>query len=219
MRRGEKTEFAWENVNVIQSEIVVVQLLTHVWLFETPRPGNKPGSALYSTISRSLLKFMPFESVILLNYLILFCPLLLSPSIFPSIRVFSRELALCIRWPKYWSFNFSISLSNEYLGLTSFRIDWFDLLAVQGTLESFLQHRNSKASILHHSAFFMVQLLHPYMATGKSIVLTIWTFVSKAMSLLFDMLSRFAIAFLPRNKYLLISWLQSMSTVILKPKR
>ena len=153
------------------------------------------------------------------NHLVLCYPLLLLPSIFPSIRVFSNELALCIRWPKYWSFSFSISPSNEYSGLISFRMDWFDLLAVQGTLTSLLQHHTSKASILRHSAFFMVQLSHPYMITGKIISLTRWTFVGKVMSLLFNMLSRFVIAFLPRSKCLLISWLQSPSAVILEPKK
>ena len=135
------------------------------------------------------------------------CPLLLLPSIFPSIRVFA-SVSFCIKWPKYWSFNFSISPSNEYSGLIFFRIDSFDLLAVQGTLKSLIQHRGSKASILWHSAFFMVQLSHPYMTTGKTIALTIPTFVSKVMSLLFSMLSRLLIAFLPRSKHLLISWLQ-----------
>ena len=153
------------------------------------------------------------------NHLVLCYPLLLLPSIFPSIRVFSNELALCIRWPKYWSFSFSISPSNEYSGLISFRMDWFDLLAVQGTLTSLLQHHTSKASILQHSAFFMVQLSHPYMITGKTISLTRWTFVGKVISLLFNMLSRFVIAFLPRSKCLLISWLQSPSAVILEPKK
>ena len=153
------------------------------------------------------------------NHLVLCYPLLLLPSIFPSIRVFSNELALCIRWPKYWSFSFSISPSNEYSGLISFRMDWFDLLAVQGTLTSLLQHHTSKASILRHSAFFMVQLSQPYMITGKIISLTRWTFVGKVMSLLFNMLSRFVIAFLPRSKCLLISWLQSPSAVILEPKK
>ena len=153
------------------------------------------------------------------NHLIFYCPLLLLPSIFPSIRVISNELALCIRWPKCWSFSFSISPSNEYSGLIPFRIDWFDLLAVQGTLKSLLQHHSSKASILRHSAFFMVQLSHPYMATGKTIALTIWTFVSKVMSLLFNMLSKFVITFLPGSKCLLISWLQSPSAVILEPPK
>ena len=133
--------------------------------------------------AQNLLKLMPIESVMPSNHRILCCPLILLPSIFPSIRVFSNELALCIRWPKYWSFNFSISPSNEYSGLISFRIDLFDLLAVQGTLKSLLQHHSSKASILWHSAFFMVQLSHPYMSTGKSIALTIWNFVSKVMYL------------------------------------
>ena len=135
----------------------------------------------------------------------IFCrPLLFLPSIFPSIRVFSIESVLCIRWPKYWSFSFSISPSDDYSGLISFRIDWFDLLAVQGTLKSLLQHHSSEASILHHSAFFIVQLLHPYMTTGKTIALSRWTFVGKVMSLLFNMFSRFVIAFLPRSKHLLI---------------
>ena len=137
------------------------------------------------------------------NHLILLHPLLLLPSIFPTIRVFSSESALCIRWPNYWSI--SISLSNEYSGLISFRMDWFDLLAVQGTLKSFLQHHSSKASILRLSAFFMVQLSYPYVTTGKTTALTIWTFVSEVMSLLFNMLSRFVIAFLPRSNHLLIS--------------
>ena len=141
------------------------------------------------------------------NHLILCHPLLLLPSIFPSIRVFSNELALRIRWPKYWSFRFNISPSNEYSGLISFRMDWLDRLAVQGTLKSFLQHHSLKASILLCSAFFIVQLSHPYMTTGKTIALTRWTFVGKVMSLLFNMLSRLVIAFLPKSKRLLISWL------------
>ena len=139
------------------------------------------------------------------NHLILYCPLLLLPSIFPSIRVFSNELVLCIRWQEYWSFSFSISPFNEYSGLISFRMNWFHLLAVQGTLKSLLQHHSSKASFLHRSVFFMVQLSHQYMTTGKTIALTRWTFVGKVMSLLFNMLSRLIIAFLPRNKCLLIS--------------
>ena len=151
------------------------------------------------------------------NHLILCRPLLFLPSIFPSIRVFSNESVLRIRWPKYWSFSFNISPFNEYSELISFRIDWFDLLAVQGTLKSLLQHHTSKASILWCSAFFIVQLSHPYMTTGKTIALTRWTFVSKVMSLLFDMLSRLVITFLPRSKRLLISWLQSPSAVILEP--
>ena len=146
-------------------------------------------------------------------------PLFLLPSIFPSIRIFSYESALHIKGPKYWSFSFSISPSNEYSGLISFRIDKFDLLAVQGTLKSLLQNYSSKASFLQHSAFFIVQLSHPYMTTGKTIVLTRWTLVSKVMSLFFNMLSRLVIAFLPKSKHLLISWLQSPSTVILEPKK
>ena len=153
------------------------------------------------------------------NNLILCHPLLLLPSIFPSIRVFSNESVLCIRWPKYWSFSFTISPSNEYSGLISFRIDWFDLLVVQETLRSLLQHCSSKASILRCSAFFMVQLSNPYMTTGKTIVLTRQTFVGKVISLLFNMLSRLVIAFLPRIKLLLISQLQAPSSMILEPKK
>ena len=145
---------------------------------------------------------MSIESVMLINHLILCHPLLLLPSIFPSIGVFTNESALCIRWPKYWSFSFSIIPSNEYSGLISFRIDWFDLLAVQGTLKSLLQHPSWKASVLQCSAFFMVQLLHPYMTTGKTTALTKLTFVGKVMSLLFNALSRFVLAFLPRSKCL-----------------
>ena len=151
------------------------------------------------------------------KHFILCHPPLLLPSIFPSIRVFSNESALRIRWPKYWSFSFNISLSNEHLGLISFRMSWLDLLAVQGTLKSLLQHHSSKASILWCSAFFIVQLSHLYMTTGKTIALTRWTFVGKVMSLLFNMLSRLGITFLPRSKRLLISWLQSPSAVILEP--
>ena len=152
------------------------------------------------------------------SHLILCYPFLLPPSIFPSIRVFSNESALCIRWPKYWSFSFS-SLYNEYPGLISFRIDWFDLLAVQGTLKSLLKHHSSNASVLQCSAFFIVQLSHPYMTTGKTIALTRQTFVGKVMSLLFNMLSRFVRAFLLRSKHLLISWLQSPSAVVLEPPK
>ena len=160
---------------------------------------------------------MSIESVMPFNHLILCCPLLLLPSIFPSIRVFSNESVLHIRWPKYWSFSFNICPSNEYSGLISFRVDWLDLLAVQGTLKSLLQHHSSKASILWHSALFAVQLSHPYMTTGKTIALTRWIFVGKIMSLLFNMLSRLVITFLPRSKHLLISRLQSPSAVILEP--
>ena len=159
------------------------------------------------------------DSVMPSNHLILCHPLLLLPSIFPSIRVFSNESVLRIRWPKYWSFSFNISPSNEYLGLISFRMDWLDLLAVQGTLKSLLQHHTSKASILQRPGLLMVQLSHPCMTTGKTIALTRWTFVGKLMSLLFHMLSRLVIAFLPRSKRLLISWLQSPSAVILEPTK
>ena len=158
-------------------------------------------ASLSITNSQSLLKLMPIESVMPSNHFILCHPLLLLPSIFPSIRVFPNESVLHIRWPKYWSFSFSISPSNEYSGLISFRIDWLDLLAVQ-----VLQHHSSEASVLQHSAFFMVQPSHPYMTTGKTIALTRWTFVGKVVSLLFNMLSNFVIAFLPRSKRLLISF-------------
>ena len=171
------------------------------------------------TNSWSLPKLMSIESVMPSNHLILCHHLLLLPSIFPSTRVFSNETALHIRWPKYWSFSFNISSSNEHSGLISFRKDWLDLLAVQGTLKSLLQHHSSKASILWHSAFSMVQLSHPYMTTGKTIALTRWAFVGKVMSLLFNMLSRLVITFLPKSKCLLISWLQSPSAVILEPPK
>ena len=156
---------------------------------------------------------MPSNCLILCHHLL--CP----PSIFPSNRVFSNEAALCIRWPKYWSFSFNISPSNEYSGLISFRMDWLDLLVVHGTLKSLLQHHSSKASILWHSAFFIVQLSHLYTTTGKTIALTRWIFVNKVMSLLFNMLSRLVITFLPRSKRLLLSWLQSPSAVILEPSK
>ena len=162
---------------------------------------------------------MSIELVIPSSHLILCHPLLLLPPIPPSIRVFSSESTLCMRWPKYWSFSFSISPSSEHPGLISFRMDWLDLLAVQGTIKSLLHHHSSKASILQHSAFFTVQLSHPYMTTGKAIALTRWTFVGKVMSLLFNILSRLVITFFPRSKHLLISWLQSPSAVILEPKK
>ena len=162
---------------------------------------------------------MSIELVMSSNHLILCHPLLLLPSIFPSIRVFSNESALCIRWPKYWSFSFCSSPSNEYSGLISFRMDWLDLLAVQGTLKSLLQQHSLKASILQHSAFFIVQLSYPYMTNGNTIALTRWTFFGKVMSLFLNMLSRWIIAFLPRSKRLLISWLQSPSAVILEPRK
>ena len=164
-----------------------VQSFSHVRLFVTSWTAARQAS-LSITNSQSLLKLMSIESVMLSNHLILYCLLLLPPSVFPSIRVFSNESLLCIRWPKYWSFSFSISPSNEYSGLISFRIDWLDLLTVQGTLKSLLQHHGSKASILWRSAFFIVQLSHPYMTTGKTIALTRQSYVSKVMSLLFNRL-------------------------------
>ena len=173
-------------------------------------------ASLSITNSQSLLKLLSIVSVMPFNHLILCCPLLLPPSIFPSIKVFPNESVLPIRWRKYWSFSFSMSPSNEYSGLISFMREWFDLLAVQGTLKSLLQHHSSKASILQHSAFFIVQLSHPYMTTGKTTALIRWTFVGKLMSLLFNMQSRMVITFLSRSKCLLISWLQSASAVILE---
>ena len=184
----------------------------------TPRTAACQAS-LFITNSWSPPKPMSIVSVMPSNHVILCRPLLLLPSIFPSIRVFSNESALRIRWPKYWSFSFSISPSNENPGLISFRMDWFNLLAVQGTLKSLLQHHSSKASILQRSALFIVQLLHPYMTTGKTIALTRGTFVGKVMSLLLNMLSRLVLTFLPRSKCLLISWLQSPSAVTLEPPK
>ena len=193
-----------------------VQSLSRVQLFATPWTAAREAS-LSITNSRSLPKPMSIELVMPSNHLFLCCPFL-SP-VFPSIRVFSNESALHIRWPKYWSFSFNISPSNEHPWLISFRMDWLDLLAVQGTLKSLLQHHSSKASILRCSAFFIVQLSHPYMTTGKTITLTRRTFVDKVMSLLFNLLSRLVITFLPRSKRLLVSWLQSPSTVILEPRK
>ena len=190
-----------------------VQSLSRVWLSATSRTAACQAS-LSITNSRSLLKLMSIELVMPSNHLILCGPLLLLPSIFPRIKVFSSESVLCIRWPKYWSFSFSISPSNDYSGLISFRMDWLDFPAVQGTLKSLLQHHSSKASILRCSAFFMVQLSHPYMTTGKTITLTRRTFVGKVMSLLFNILSRLIITFLSKSKRHLISWLQSPSAVI-----
>ena len=193
-----------------------VQSLSHVRLCD---PMNcRRQVSLSITNSRSSLKLTSIESVIPPSHLIL-CPLFLLPPIPPSIRVFSNESTLRMRWPKYWSFSVSIIPSKEHPGLVSLRIDWLDLLAVQGTLKSLLQYHSSKASILWHSAFFIVQLSHPYMTTGKTIALTRRTFVGKVMSLLLNMLSRLVITFLPRNKRLLISWLQSPSAVILEPKK
>ena len=175
-------------------------------------------ASLSITNSRNLLKLMSVESVMPSNHLILCRPLLLT-SVFPSIRVFSNESVLRIRWSKYWSFSFSISPSNEHSGLISFKMNWLDLLVVQGTLKSLLQHHSSKASILQCSAFFMAQLLHPYVTTGKAIALTRQTLVGKVVSLLLNMPSRLVIAFLPRSKHLIISWLQSPSAVVLQPPK
>ena len=170
------------------------------------------------TNSGSLFKLMSIELVMPSNHLILHHPLLLPPSILPRIRVSSNESVLCIRWPKYWSFSVSISPSNEYSGLISFRLDWLDLHAIQGTLKSLLQHHSSKASVLQHSPFFIVQLSHPYVTTGKTMSITRWNFVGKVMSLLFNMLSRLVIIFLSRSKSLSISWLQLPSAMILEPQ-
>ena len=186
--------------------------LSHVQLFATPWTAACQASLSF-TISQSLLKPMSIEAVRPSNHLILHHHPLLLSSIFPSIRVFSKELALCIRWPKNWSFSFNISSSSEYSELTFFRMDWLDLLQVQGTLKSLLQHHSLKASIVQLLAFFMVQLSHPYMTTGKTIALTIWNFVDKVMSLLFNTLSGFVTAFLPRSNCLLLSWLQSPLSV------
>ena len=177
--------------------LFLVQLLSPVQLIVTPWTAAHQAS-LSITNSQILLKLMSIELVMPSNHLLLCRPLLLLPSLFPRIRVFSNESVLCIRWPKYWSFSFSISPSNEHPGLISFRMDWLDLLVVQGTLRSLLQHHSSKASILWGSAFFTVRLSHPYMTTGKTIALAIWTFVGEVRSLFFNMLSKFVIAFLPR---------------------
>ena len=181
-----------------------IQSVSHIWLSATPRTAAQK-APLSSTISWSLLKFQSIESVMLSNHHILCHHLPLLPSIFASINVFSSEPALPIRWPKYWSFSFSIGPSSEYSGLISFRIDWFELLVVQGSLKSLLQHHNSKASLFQCSSFILVQLSHPYTTTGKTIALTIWTFVSKVVSLFLNTLSSFVIAFLPRSKRLWIS--------------
>ena len=195
-----------------------VQSLSRVRLFATSWIAARQAS-LSITNSRSLLKLMSIESVMPSNHLILCRPLLLLPPVPPSIRVFSNESTLLMRWPKNWSFSFNISPSNEHPGLISFRMDWLDLLAVQGTLKILLQHHSSNASILWHSTFFTVQLSHPYMTTGKTIALTRRTFVGKVMSLLFNILSRLVITFLPSNKCLSISWPQSPSAVILEPRK
>ena len=200
------------------SDSCSAQSLSHVQLFETPRTAAYQAS-LSITNSQSLLKLMSIESVMPSNHLVLCHPLLLPPSIFPSIRVFSNESVLRIRRPKCWSFSFSISPSNEYSGLISFRMDWLDLLAVPETLKSLILCHNSKASILRCSAFFIVQISHPYMTTGKTIASARRTFVDKVISLLFNMLSRLVITFLPRSKCLLKSWLQFPSAVILEPSK
>ena len=194
------------------------QSLSRVRLFATPWIAARQTS-LSITNSWSLLKFKFIELVMPSSHLILCRPLLLLPPIPPSIRVFSNESTLPMRWPKYWSYRFSISPSNEHPGLISFRMDWLDLLIVQGTLKSLLQHHISKASVLRHSVFFTVQFSHPHMTTGKTIALTRQTFIGKVMSLLFNMLSRLVVTFLPRSKHLLISWLQSPSAVILEPQK
>ena len=198
-----------ENDNLIGLWILSQLLFfSHSVMSDPATPWTAANQAsLCFTVSQSLLKLMSIESVMPSNHLIFCRPLLLLPSIFTSTRVFSNESVLHIRWPKYWSFGSSISPSNEYSGLISFRINWFDLLAVQRSLKSLLQYHSSKASILWLSAFFMVHLSHPYMTTGKTIALTRWTFIGKMMSLLFNTPSRFVIAFLPRSKHLLISWL------------
>ena len=210
MGKNSKLKFIWVVSSVQFSRSVVSNSATS-W------PAARQAS-LSVTHSQSLLKVMSIESVISSNHLILCHPLLL-PSIFPSIRVFSNESALCIRWLRYWSFSFNISPTNEHPRLISFRIGWLNCFTLQGTLKSLLQHHSSKASILQHSAFFIVQLSYPYMTTGKTIALTRWTFVDKVMSLLLNMLSRLVITFLPRSKRLLISWLQSPSAVILETKK
>ena len=196
----------------------IVQALSHVQFFVNPWIIERQ-AFLSFTIFWSLLKLMSIESVMPSNHLVLCCSLLLLPSIFHSIRVFLNESFLCIKRPKYWNFIFSISPLNEYSGLISFWIDCFDLLAVQGTLKYLLQHHNSKASVVQHSAFFMVQLSHPYVIARKTIALTRQTFFGKVICLLFNTMSRFVIAFLPRSKHLLISYLQSQSAVILKLKK
>ena len=207
---------AWIKANSVQFSSV--QSISCVQRFATPWITAHQVS-LSITNSQSFLKLMSIESVMPSSHLILCRPLLLPPPIPPSIRVFSNESTLRMRWPNYWSFSFSISPSNEHLGLISFSMDWLDLLAVQGTLKSLLQHQSSQALILQRSTFFTVQLSHPYMTSGKTIALTRQTLVGKVMSLLFNMLSRLVIAFLPRIKHLLISWLRSPSGLILEPKK
>ena len=197
------TEATWHKLFIYLHQLSSVQLLSRVQHFVTPWTAARQGSLSINN-SRSSLKLTSVESVMPSNHIILCRPLLLPPSIFPSIRIFSNESALCIRWPKYWSFSFNISLSKEYPGLISFRMDCLDLLAVQGTLKNLRQHHSSKVSILQFSAFFIVHFSHPYKTTGKTIALTRRTFVGKVMPLLFNMLSRLVITFLPRSKHLLI---------------
>ena len=202
--------------NIIRQAFPTVSSVqfSHSVMSDSATPRTAAPGLVSITNSQSSPKPMSIEWVMPFNHLNLCRPLLLLPSIFPSIRVFSNESALRMRWPKYWHFSFNISPSNEHPGLISFRMDSLDLLEVQGTLKSLLQHHSSKASILLHSDFFIVQLSHPYTTTGKTRALTRWTFVAKVMSLLFNMLSRLVITFLPRSKRLLISWLQSPSAVI-----
>ena len=200
------------------TELSSVQSLSRVRLFANPWTAALQASPSI-TNSWRLLRLMSIESVMPSNLLLLCCPLLLPPPIFPNIRVFSNESVLHIRWPKYWSFSFSSSPSNEYSGLISFRMDWLNLLAVQRTLKTLLQHHSSKPSLLRRSAFFIVHLSHPYMTTGKAIALTGRTLVGNVMSLLLNMLPRLVITFLPRSKRLLISWLQSPSAGILEPPK
>ena len=206
------------NNNKKSGAISSVQLLSHVWLFATPWITARQ-ACLSITNSRSSLRFTPIESMMPSSHLILCRPLLLLPPISPSIRVFPNDSTLHMRWPKYWSFSFSVIPSKEIPGLISFRMDRLDLLAFQGTLKSLLQHHSSKASVLRCSAFFTVQLSHPYMTTGKTIALTRRALVGQVTSLLLNMLSRLVITFLPRSKRLLISWLQSPSAVILEPPK
>ena len=220
--QGISTLLAWiltsESVSIIKwlsFAAIIVQLLSHIWPCNTNAARQAP---LSSSKSQRLIKFRSIELVMISNHIILCCPLLLLSSIFPSIRVYSSESTLRIRWLEDWSFSHSISISNENSGLISFKTEWFDLTEVQGTLKNLLQH-NLNASVLWHWAFFMVQLSHPYMTTGKTTALTIQTFVGKVMPLFFNTLPRFVIAFLPRNKHLLISQLQTPSAVILEPKK
>ena len=216
-----------EKLLILEFQIPFTLVSEHVVLLQfssvsqsCPTPWTAAHQASLSiTNSWSLPKLMSIELVMPFNHLILCRSLLLLPSIFPNIRVFSNESALHIRWPKYWSFSFNISPSNEHPGLISFTMDWLDLPAVQGTLKSLLQHHSSKATILLCSAFFTVQLSHPCMTTGKTIALTRWTFVAKVMSLLFNMLSMLVITFFRSSKHLLISWLQSPSALILEPRK